>query len=139
MAAKKGVRLITLTLDGTARTGKLAGATVYKGTTADSDKIASFDDPAFTTIPRPVKSYSEFKFTLIDEGDISGVADLSGKVVAVTVSTTYGDGKTDDSAVSVACDMAITGVEPGDAITVDGSRQSTVVVTAVPHCAPAQV
>ncbi len=133
--AQKAVRTISVTVGGQSSAGRLASATVYKGSTCESDKIAAFDDPYFTTVPRPVASWDEFSFTIIDDGTLGGLeAAIRGKVVAVTIQTVYGDGKTAPAAVSQSMDMAVTGCSAGDAISVDGARKSTVVIKATPHC-----
>jgi len=134
--AQKAVRTITVTIGSKSLSGRLAESTVYKGGSVEVDHIASFDDPEFTTIPRPVKQPHAFKFTVIDDGTLEDLYDLNGTVAAVTIAVTYGDGKTDGSAVSKTRDMAIHDVAPGGDIAVDGDRKSTIVITATPH-APA--
>lgn len=134
--AQKAVRTITVTIGSKSLSGRLASATVFKGGSVEVDQIASFDDPEFTTVPRPIKKPHEFKFTVIDDGTQADLYDLNGTVAAVTIAVTYGDGKTDGSPVSSTRDMAIHDVAPGGDIAVDGDRKSTIVITATPH-APA--
>lgn len=142
MAAHKGVRLITATIDSVATTGKLVGATVIKGASVEVDKIAAYGDSHYTSVPRSVASWSQFTFTILDEDGTNAWKSKVGKVVAVTVQGSYGDGKGSDTAASaISCDMAILSAEPGGEMTVDGEQKSTIVVTAVPHApeaAPAQ-
>lgn len=114
----------------------LAGAPAWSGgSSVEGDKIAAYGDTAFTTIPRPVKSYPEATFTFIDEGDGKAAAceALVGTVVSVTIASIYGDGKAADSTQSATLDMVILECVPGDAINVDGDRKATFTVKAVRH------
>lgn len=124
----------TITISGV--TGKLISATPYKGREVEVDEIAAFGDTEFSTVPRPVAKFSQFKFVILDEGGESGLAALAGTSTAVTVSVTFWDGKTSGSAATVFTgDMVIQSVVPGGDIEVDGSRRSTIEVTAIPQAA----
>lgn len=117
-------------------TGKLISATPYKGREAEVDEIAAFGDTEFSTVPRPVAKFSQFKFVILDEGAQSALAALAGTSTAVTVSATFWDGKTSGSVATVFTgDMVIQSVVPGGDIEVDGSRRSTIEVTAIPQAA----
>ena len=134
--AQKAVRTITVSLGSQALTGKLFSATVYKGGSVEVDHIAAFGDSEFTNVPRNVKQQSEFTFTILDDGTLASLYNLTGTVATVSLAVTYGDGKTDGTPVSSSMDMAISSVEAGGEISVDGDRKSTIVVKATPH-APA--
>ena len=86
--ARKAVKTITIS----GISGPVVSATVYKGESVELDKIAAFGDAHFTSVPRSVKSYGEFRFTILDEGNASGLTALVGTVVNVSVSTQYSDG-----------------------------------------------
>lgn len=117
--------------------GKLLDLTHFPGESAEVDKIAAYGDTHFTTVPRPVKSYEQFQFTILNEGAQSGLVDLVGTVVPVTVTETFGDGKETDTTVTIGPkDMVIESVVAGGTVAVDGDRKATIVVTATPH-APA--
>lgn len=126
----------TITVSGV--TGKLISATPFKGREVESDEIAAFGDTEFSTVPRPVAKFSQFKFVVLDEGGQSALSALAGTSAAVSVSVTYWDGKTTDSAVTAfSGDMVILSAVPGGEIEVDGSRRATIEVTAVPQAAAA--
>lgn len=119
-------------------TGKLISATPYKGREVEVDEIAAYGDTEFSTVPRPVAKFSQFKFVILDEGGQSALAALAGTSAAVTVSVTFWDGKTTASAATVFTgDMVIQSVVPGGDIEVDGSRRATIEVTATPQAAAA--
>lgn len=137
--SRKAVRNISVSI-GSVTGLALASAPAWSGgSSVEGDKIAAFNDPGFTTVPRPVKSYPEAEFTFIDGGD--GKADavdaLVGTVATVAFSSLYGDGKSTDTTVSASFDMAILSCEPGDSVDVDGDRKATFKVKAVRHAPPA--
>ena len=136
--ARKAIKSISVTIGAVSGLALASAPAWGGGVSVESDKVAAYGDDAFTTIPRPVKSYSEATFTFIDEGDgkNDSVAALVGTVATVTISSTFWDGKTTDSAVSLTQDMAITSCEPGGETEIDGERKATFVVKAVKH-APA--
>lgn len=136
--SRKAIDSITVALGSVTGLALASAPQWLGGSSVDGDKIAAFDDPAFTTVPRPVKSYPEAEFTFLDEGDGKAAAceALVGTVVTVAITSKYGDGKTAASGSAVSLDMAILSCEPGGAIAVDGERKATFVVKAVKH-APA--
>lgn len=137
--ARKAVRTITVTL-GSVTGLCLASAPAFAGgSSVEGDKIAGFEDVGFTTVPRPTKSYSEMEFSFIDEGDgkATAVEALVGTVVAASIVSKYGDGKTTDTTVSQSLDVAVLSCEPGESIDVDGDRKATFTVKAVRHAPPA--
>ena len=133
--ARKAIKSISVTIGSGSGLALAAAPSWGGGVSVESDKIAAYGDDAFTTVPRPVKSYSEATFTFIDEGDgkSDAVAALVGTVASVILSSTYWDGKTTDSAVSLTKDFAITSCEPGGETEIDGEHKATFVVKAVRH------
>lgn len=115
--------------------GRLLGSTIYPGSSVEIDKIAAYGDPAYSNIPRSVKSYDEFSFTVLDEGTSGNLEEkLSGKVATVTIQVTFDDGKTAGTPSTAASrDMTISHVGPGGEMSVDGDQKATIVITAVPH------
>lgn len=138
MATHKGLRSITLSIGGTAQTSKLVSATPLQGASVEVDKIAAYGDTHYTSVPRSVKSWNEFSFTILDEDGSNALLAQVGAVVAIVIGQSYGSGSGTDSAGSgVSCNMVITNVAPGGDISIDGETRSTIVITAVPHTEPA--
>ena len=138
MATHKGLRSITLTIGGTAQTAKLVSATPLQGASVEVDKIAAYGDTHYTSVPRKVKSWDEFTFTLLDEDGSNPVLAQVGDVATIAIGQSYGSGDGADSAGSgVSCKMVIQHVGPGGEVNIDGEQRSTVVITAVPHTEPA--
>lgn len=136
--ARKAIRDISVTLGGVSGLALASAPAWTGGSSVEADKIAAFGDAGFTSVPRPVKSYSEATFTFIDEGDgkAASCEALVGTVVSVSVTSKYGDGKGTDATSSLSLDMAILSCEPGGDTSVDGDRKATFTVKAVRH-APA--
>lgn len=136
--SRKAVQSITVSL-GSVSGLALASAPAWgAGSSVDSDKIAAFGDPGFTTVPRTAKSYPEITLTFLDEGD--GKADacdaLTGTVVSCSITGSYGDGKATPTALAKTFDVAVLEVAPGDDIDVNGDRKATFKVKVVRHAPP---
>ena len=136
--SRKAISSISVTLGSVSGLALASAPQWLAGSSVEGDKIAAFGDDGFTTVPRPVKSYPEAEFTFIDEGDgkAASVEALVCTVVSVSITSSYGDGKTAASVSADSVDMAILSCDPGGAIAVDGERKATFVVKAVKH-APA--
>ena len=135
MSARKSVK--TISISGIGAGLGLVSASTDSGYGTEVDSIAAYGDEWQTNIPRTEgKTFEDMTFEFLYEGTdpTAGAPDtLVGKVVEITITASYSDGKSaSPTSKVVTFDFVVKGVSFG-AIAVDGERKNTMTITGVRH------
>lgn len=130
MAARKSVKNITASIDGT--DAPVYSATVVDGRTTTNGEIAAYGDTLFTTAASPVLHAADLTIDVLDEGTLgSTLAGKVGQTVAVSITVAYGDGSGTTPAGSniIGSGNCVILSVTGDSVPVDSDGRSIIHVT----------